>query len=419
MSESPLQDPAAFKSDDAPAASNQLDAMAKTLDAGHAFAEASVENATGARILMARKLADLIVLPVGYLDANERSLTGDILVQVLDKVDYDLRIAIAERVAGVPEIPENLLIALLTDTPDVAEPILTRTDDLSDALLITCARQGEPAHRKLIARRFGLSTAVCDAVLEFDEPDTAKLLMRRDDCVLSQTAIEKLVSRSTVDEQFQQLLIERRELEPAHGFMLFWWVNSEGRKRLLSRFALDRSQIQDALRPLYPVIALMEQPDPLVEEILTLNERRHRPRGLDGETVSMDVVKRTLALSRQYPSGEIIEALSMIAGISTELTARILRDPGGEPYAVLCKSLGVPRLEFLEFLATSGAGIYDDGSGTMLGEDRAEDLLDVFDRMARDTSRAILRYWDWGGNPRIERITKLLSQNRAGFDTDL
>ena len=366
---------------------------------------------SGARILMARKLADIVVLPVGMISANDRALAGDILLQVLDKVEYALRVDIAERVSRVPEVPDVVLQALLRDTPEVAQPVIENTEKLSNALLIDCARHGTPAHRQMMTRRYGLATEVIDAIIDFDEPEVAKLLLRREECDFSQSAMEILVSRSTVDEGLQGLLLRRPELEPAHGFMMFWWVPTGHRRRILSRFSLDRSMVQDALEMIYPMLRQMEQPDHLVKEILSLNDRRHRPRGINGENISFDVVKRTLALARQYPSEEIIDALAMIAGISRELAARILRDPGGEPYAVLCKSLSIPRAEFLEFLSGRAEGVFDDGGESALDAKRADELLDVFDRMARDFSRAVLRYWDWSGNPRIARITRLLSEN--------
>ena len=68
---------------------------------------------SGARILMARKLADIVVLPVGMISANDRALAGDILLQVLDKVEYALRVDIAGRVSRVPEVPDVVLLSLI------------------------------------------------------------------------------------------------------------------------------------------------------------------------------------------------------------------------------------------------------------------------------------------------------------------
>ena len=69
-----------------------------------------------------------------------------------------------------------------------------------------------------------------------------------------------------------------------------------------------------------------------------------------------------------------------------------LRDPGKEPFAVMCKSLGMPRDDFFRFLRQR---IEEDIDGA----EQAEYLLAIFDSMARDFSRAVLRYWDWDSNP--------------------
>ncbi|MCB2112982.1 MAG: DUF2336 domain-containing protein [Parvularculaceae bacterium] len=354
--------------------------------------------------LLARKLVDIVVLPATRLSSNERSLVADIMLQVLDKVDETLRFEISQRVARVPESPNALIRALLLDTPHVAQPVIRRIDPIPEAILIECARAGSAAHRALIARRIDLTASLADVLLEFAEPEVIKLLLRREEFQFSPTAIDYLVSRSAGDEEIQTLLLRRRELEPAHGFMMFWWADRDSRKRILTRFALDRTIIQDSVQELYGRVFRGEGADPLVKEILTMLDRRHRPRGINGEPVSMDVVIRTLGAARKYPAQEIIQAVGMIAGVSRELIARILRDPGAEPFAVMCKSLGMPRAEFFALVSREDAD-------NPLTPAHAEDLLGVFDSMARDYARAVMRYWDWDGNPRIAHVTRLL-----GFD---
>ena len=358
------------------------------------------------REILIRKLADIVVLPAARISSNERSLVADVMLQALDKADEDLRFEVARRVARVAEAPSALLRTLLLDEPRVAEPVIRRTEPVPEALLIECAKNGTTAHRGLIARRIDLTTSLADVILEFGEPEVDKLLLRRDEFQFSPNAIDLLVSRSTSDVDVQALLLRRRELEPAHGFMMFWWVSPENRKRILTRFALDRAIVQDAVQDLYPRVFRGEGADPFVKEILIMLDRRHRPRGVNGEPVSMDVVIKTLGAARKYPAQEIIHAASMIAGVSRELVARVLRDPGVEPFAVMCKSLGMPRSEFFGIVNRKDAE-------NPLDPARAEIILGVFDSMARDYARAVLRYWDWDGNPRIARITRLL-----GFDDD-
>lgn len=359
------------------------------------------------REIMVRKLADIVVLPASRLTASQRSFVADIMIEALSKVEEDLRLEVSRRVARVAEAPNALVRSVLLDEPRVAEPMIRRLEPIPEALLIECARSGTTAHRELIARRLDLTASLADVILEFGEPEVARLLLRREECQFSPTAIDFLVSRSTSDADMQALLLRRRELEPAHGFMMFWWVGAENRKRILARFSLDRSIVQDALQDLYPRVFRGEGADPFVKDILVMLDRRHRPRGLNGEPVSMEVVIKTLGAARKYPAQEIIHAVSMIAGVSRELVARILRDPGVEPYAVMCKSLGVPRAEFFAILGRQDAE-------NALSPERAEELLGVFDSMARDYARAVLRYWDWDGNPRIAHITRLL-----GLDEDV
>jgi uncharacterized protein (DUF2336 family) len=353
------------------------------------------------REILIRKLADIVVLPAARISANERSLVADIMLQALDKVEEELRFEVARRVARVAEAPNALVRMLLLDEPRVAEPIIRRVEPLPEALLIECARAGKTSHREMIARRLDLTASLADVILEFGEPEVAKLLLRREEFQFSPSAIDLLVSRSTSDPEIQSLLLRRRELEPAHGFMMFWWVDGASRKRILTRFALDRTIVQDAVQDLYAKVFRGDGADPFVKDVLIMLDRRHRPRGVNGEPVSMDVVVKTLGAARKYPAQEIIHAASMIAGVSRELVARLLRDQSVEPFAVMCKSLGMPRADFFALISRQDAE-------APLTPHRAEYLLGIFDSMARDYARAVLRYWDWDGNPRIARITRLL-----------
>lgn len=359
------------------------------------------------RTLMVRKLTDIVVLPSGRISSNERALVADILMHVLDKVEEALRIEVAQRLAHAAECPPALVRMLLLDEPAVAEKIADGAETVPEALLIEAARDGTKAHRVAIARRPDLSMAVADACLAYDEIEICKLVLKRDTCTLSPNAVNRIVALSSSNREVQSLLLRRTELEPAHGFVMFWWVDGDRRRRILTRFALDRSVIQDALADLYPRVFRGGDPDTVVKDILVLSERRHRPRGVNGEPVSLDVVKRTLAAACRYPAHEIIDAVSMIGGVSRELASRILRDPGGEPFAVLCKSLGVPRGDFYDFLVDAAEGEE--------AQARADRLLGIFDSMARDFSRAVLRYWDWDTNPRIAHISRLM----ALLDTDI
>lgn len=354
------------------------------------------------RLQLARTLCDIVVLPATRISANERSLAGDVLLQVLQGVDEAARIDVATRIARVPESPPPLMRFFLLDAPAVAETLLKRNAPLPAALLIECARRGGPAHRLAVASRTDLTAEIVDALIEFDERDVIRAALRRDDYHLSPHAVDALVARSATDRDLQIALMRRPELEPAHGFLMFWWMDGERRKRILTRFALNRAVLQDGIVDLYPKLRGTRRPDPLVRGVLTMLDPRHRPRGVGGESVGHDVVLRTLAAARENAGEEIVEAVSLVAGVSRELASRALRDPGGEPFAVIAKSLGAPRDEFYRMLT-------EPLSANAMSPAEAEALLDVFDSMSRDYARAILRYWDWKSNPRVANIVSIIA----------
>ena len=357
----------------------------------------------GPRLSLVRKLVDIVVLPSGRISSNERALVADILLQVVEKVELSIRIELATRVAHITECPPALLRILLLDVPEVATQILEHAIAVPEALLIETAHTGTMQHRLLIARRRDLSSSVVDALVHYGEVEVSRVILKRSTCVLPPSATNTLVAQSASVPDLQPLLLRRSELEPAHGFTMFWWVDAAQRRRVLTRFALDRSLIQDALESLYELAFRSHEPDEMVKEILMFAERRHRPRGADGEPVSMSVIARTVSASRQEASREIIDAIALIGGISRELSARIVHDPGGEPLAVMCKSLGMPRDDFFALLQVP---VGDEPAD----EEKAEYLLGVFDSMARDFCRAVLRYWDWNGNPRIAHIQQLITK---------
>lgn len=369
----------------------------------------SISSAASAaqRAQMARALCALVVLPLAQISYNARALVADMLLDLLPRIDDALRAEIARRVARVRDCPPALVRELLLGEPGAAVVLLRSAEALPASLLIECARKGSTAHREAIARRHDLRGAVADALLETNEPSVANILLRREEVVFSPHALDLLTARSAADPERQALLLQRPELEPAHGFIMFWWAGPERRRRILSRFALDRTVIQNALGDLYAQVFGEAEADPLVKDILVMLDRRHRPRGVNGEPVAMDVVVRTIARARKFPSNEMLQGVGLVAGISRDLAARILCDPGGEAFAVLCKSVGMSRDLFYKCLLQPDAErVFD--------VERADALMGVFDGMARDFARAVLRYWDWSGNPRIAQIMRLLGLEGDG-----
>src|ERR1700722_17731318 len=106
-----------------------------------------------ARLALLKRLADVISLPSSRVNSFERSVTADLLVEILRDADFDERARVARRIATLAEIPNCLVRLILRDELDIAYPLLFESTALSDADLLDCIHNATGAHRRLIAQR--------------------------------------------------------------------------------------------------------------------------------------------------------------------------------------------------------------------------------------------------------------------------
>ena len=376
--------------DAAASADGARDGMpAPHLEAGHQWA---LGGQITTRHLLVRKLTDVIVLPPGKIGANERGFAADILIRTLRHTDIEARADVARRLAAIGDIPLHLQRYLMLSEIASAAPMLQARVTVPDTLLMEAAKIGYE-HRRLIMRRDNLTGAIADTLILHGEADIIRHLLENDEIQLSEAAMDKLVRLARTDHALRDRLLGRMELRLDQALLIYWWMDTRQRKALLKRFMTDRSLIQDAMHELFVATFARENPDLVVKASLKLIDRRHRPRGRNGETVTMDVVEKTLTAARCNPTSEFCHAVGLLAGVSTQTAEMVLFDQSGESFAILCKSAGVSRSSYRAII--SDTSFAEEGSHTILSEDKIEDLVGVFDSIARDYSRTILRYWDW------------------------
>ncbi|MGV6801211.1 MAG: DUF2336 domain-containing protein [bacterium] len=342
------------------------------------------------RLQLLHKLTDLVILPNGKLSPNERSFIADMMIETLEHVSADAKCQTATRLAGFIDIPTSLLRYLLLEDIDTATIILENATTIPEYMLLeACGRS--PKHRLKISLRDDITDAIADVLIHSDEAKVIHALLKREELTLSERAIAALVSRSQHDESIREILLKRLELRIEHGLAMFWWCGPKSRRQILSRFSIDRGVVQDVMQNLFREVYTDPNPDDFVKKMLHIIDRRHRPRGRNGEIVTMEIVERTLKVAQMTPTDELAEAVGLLAGIQAETARIILTDPGREAFAVLCKSIGLPRASFEAlFHNTEGLSEFVQYTG-----EQVDELMLVFDGIARDYSRAILRYWDW------------------------
>jgi uncharacterized protein (DUF2336 family) len=344
-----------------------------------------------ARTALLKRLADVVCLPGSRINAFERSMTADLLVEMLREADLGERERAARRLSALSEVPSSLARLLLRDEPSVARPLLEDCASLHDAELIDCARSGTAEHRKLIAKRRGVTEVVSEYLVEPKEAPVIEALLKNDTAKLSNECIELVVAASRDLPRFVGALLRRTELRPRHAYVMFWWADTEARRTILQRFAVSREVLQDAASDVFSLAAEEGWNDPMSRKALQFIERRQRNRAAIAKS-PFDSLDEAVAAAERGMTREVAEEISYLAGLKPMTGAKIFTDPGGEPLAILCKATGLPRINILK-LWRALRRPETDGAGQL--SPHLDRVLMAYDMIAVDRAQTVLRYWNW------------------------
>jgi len=341
---------------------------------------------------LAKRLSDVICIPASHLTPQERHMAGDVLVELLRDADLDLRESVAKRLVMLNEAPRTILVILAKDKIEVARHVLEESKSLSDSDLIQIIHKVSGEHRKVIAQRRHVADSVVDALVQYLEEDVVEILMKNKGASFSETALQRILTVSRNHQNYVSLLIKRDELRPSHGLTMFWWADADNRKKILHRFAVTRTVLQESCQDLFPKAAAEGWSDAGVRKALQFVERRQRNRAATDRSEYETLEAAVEAAIQTGLTRKITEEISYIAGVKPATGAQILTDKGGEAIAILCKAPGLGRDYIEKIWRTLKRPVHEvDGS---VHPDLAR-IIETYDVISTDKAQTVLRYWNW------------------------
>jgi uncharacterized protein (DUF2336 family) len=345
-----------------------------------------------ARRTLLKRLADVVCLPASRVNAFERAMTADLLVEMLREASREERARVAQRLSPLSEIPNCLVRLLLRDEIEIAQLLLEDCGSLTDADLVACARDTGPVHRKAIAgRKGGLSEVVAETLVEPLETEVLAALLHNVGARLSQPAMEAIVGASRAEPSLVPFLLKRPELRPSGAYVMFWWCDADARRTILQRFAVSREVLQEAVDDVFALGAAENWQDPLARKALQFIERRQRNRSAI-EKSPFDSLEAAVEAAEAGLTREIAEEIAYLSGIKPATAAKLLADRGGEPIAVLCKATGLSKAALKSlWRSMKRPELAEDGSTAP----DLERILITYEMIATDRAQTVLRYWNW------------------------
>jgi len=354
--------------------------------------ETSTPRGRTARQVLLRRLADVVSLPASRINAFERAVVGDLLVDVLRPATLEERRRVALRLAPLGELPDALKRLLLRDEPPVAAPLLEDCAALSDADLIGCARDATIRHRLMMAARRDLSEAVTDTLLSWGEEPVIAAVLANPSARLTQTSLEGVIALSRSSRALCTALLKRPELRPSGAYVMFWWCGPDDRRVILQRFAVSRDVMQTSVEDVFALAAEEGWADPVARKALQFIERRQRNRAAIEKSPYADLEAAVAAAAAHGLSRDLVGEIGHLSGVKPLTAAKIMGDPGGEPVAILCKAAGLARSSLQTLWrsmrrpeTTADGAAHPDWSRVQL----------TYEMLAVDRAQTVLRYWNW------------------------
>ncbi|MFA4951342.1 DUF2336 domain-containing protein [Brevundimonas sp.] len=354
--------------------------------------EANPQGEFRARHALLKRLADVVSLPASRINAFERAVTGDLLVEMLSLATTEDRKRVAQRLAPLSELPNALARMLLRDEPEIAGLLIENCASLSDADLAACARDTGREHRLLMAERKGLSEVVTETVMSFGESDVIEAVLKNRTARLGQSAIEGVVSLSRHNVVLCEHLLKRPELRPSAAYVMFWWCGPDDRRTILQRFAVSREVMQEVSEDIFAMAADEGWQDPVSRKALQFIERRQRNRAAVERSPYGGLEQAIAAAAEIGLNREVAAEIAYLSGVKPLTGAKILGDAGGEPLAILCKATGLTKGD-LAALWRSMKRPEVTASGEV--SPAWERVQVTYDMLAVDRAQTVLRYWNW------------------------
>lgn len=344
------------------------------------------DGSADSRKHLAFEMTDLFGVPERPLSDRARDLAAEILGQLIQAFEIEIRSELSARLADKPDVPHALILMLANDEIEVARPILLQSKILSPGDLIDIISGHGPGHQVIIAMRKTLPEAVCDALVETDDLSVIETMLKNSGARISPSTMAYLVEEANWIEAYRAPLVQRQELPVPLAKRLYALVSAALRTHILERFDIDPTTLDDALEDMV---------------VRKGGGRASKTDASDGDAAQERATKAAPAAEESAPE-ELIRLLrggqresfearfAALSKLRQPRLGRVLYGAQGRDLAVACRALGISKNDFavIVFLC------HRDGPAAEVEDPRAvAQVIEFFDQM--EPSAAMLRLRQW------------------------
>jgi len=187
----------------------------------------------GWRADMLKRVTDLFLLGSGKYTEPQIELFDEVMSKLLDTVEAASRVEFGNRVADAPDAPISAVRLLAFDEAiEVAAPVLSRSERLSEEDLIKTAETMSQEHLLAISKRRELKEGLTDILVTRGNREVLVSTATNQGSRFSQLGIDTLVEKAGSDEKLALSVWTRQDI-PRQQMVRLFRQASDGLRRQL------------------------------------------------------------------------------------------------------------------------------------------------------------------------------------------
>jgi uncharacterized protein (DUF2336 family) len=288
----------------------------------------------GRRTEVLRRVTDLFTVGESQLSGEQISLFDDVLGYLVAHIEKEALTELSARLAPAVKAPPRIVRSLARhDSIEVAGPILTRSEQLTEQDLVEIAKTKGQAHQLTIAARPQLTEAVTEVLIDRGDYEVVNTVAGNNTARFSDQGFSKLVLMATGDDRLTTTVARRSDLPPRLFREILSQASDTVREKLLAAAAPEK---RENLKKILNDIS-----SKLGTGVTTKHyaKAQQAVRSFSQDTAMTKLKLREFARAKMLD--ETVVTLSTLTAVPIELVDRLFY--GGEPHGVmvLCRLMGL------------------------------------------------------------------------------
>lgn len=291
------------------------------------------------KIVLAKKVGQ-------YISDNEQGIDRKVVENIARTLAHDVSDEVREvlsfELRSCKDIPDDIVHQIIHDIDDVAAPFLATTklfDDPAFAELIPALSE----HLKgVLARRSDIGELTIKSIADTGQRESVSYLVRNDSIVISDEALNKVVSRFHSDTLVMDQLSLRAGLPPAIIEKLINLVSTHCKRALVERYKVSEEASQTVVEKSKAAV--------LFARISEMNQSQIHAFIMEERSYNRLSHKIIINMAERGSKAFLESAIAILSGVNKAAVREAfnLQDP--QAFVALIKQTGAKRDEFERYL---------------------------------------------------------------------